>query len=107
MSRYIDIEPYEKDGWYLQKTYYSTYGAGIKTTPLISIPTAEADPFKAFAEWVASEVCNEGFEEMWTLGAFAEVACRKLYALGIVQKFRDEWVYVDKDELDEVDNETT
>ena len=41
MSRYIDIEPYEKDGWYLQKTYYGTYGAGVKTTPLISIPTAE------------------------------------------------------------------
>lgn len=40
MSRYIDIEPYEKDGWYLQKTYYSTYGAGVKTAPLISVPTA-------------------------------------------------------------------
>lgn len=48
MSRYIDIEPYEKEGWYLQKTYYCTYGAGVKTTPLISIPTAdiEAEPIK-------------------------------------------------------------
>lgn len=105
MSRYIDIEPYEKDGWYLQKNYYDTYGAGIKTTPLKSVPTAEVEPFKAFAYWVASEVCNEGFEDMWSLGAFAEVACRKLYALGIVQKFRDEWVYVDKDELDGGENE--
>lgn len=69
------------------------------------MPTIEAEPFKAFAHWVASEVCNEGFEEMWTLGAFAEVACRKLYALGVVQKFRDEWVYVDKDELDGGEND--
>lgn len=70
-------------------------------------PTVEVEPFKAFACWVASEVCNEGFEEMWTLGAFAEVACRKLYALGIVQKFRDEWVYVDKDELESGENESS
>lgn len=71
-----------------------------------ALPTVEVEPFKAFACWVASEVCNEGFEEMWTLGAFAEVACRRLYALGIVQKFRDEWVYVDKDELDGGENGT-
>ena len=41
MSRYIDIEPYEKDGWYLQKRYHNSYGEVIKTTPLISVPTAE------------------------------------------------------------------
>ena len=46
MSRYIDIEPDEKDGWYLQKTYYSTYGAGVKTVPLMSVPTADAEPVK-------------------------------------------------------------
>lgn len=67
-------------------------------------PTIEAEPFKTFAHWVASEVCNTGFEDMWSLGAFAEVACRKLYALGVVQKFRDEWVYLDKDELDGGEN---
>jgi hypothetical protein len=71
---------------------------------VVSAQPIEAEPFKAFAHWVASEVCNEGFEDMWSLGAFAEVACRKLYALGIVQKFRDEWVYVDKDELDGGEN---
>ena len=42
MSRYIDIEPYEKDGWYLQKRYHNSYGEVIKTTPLVSVPTAEA-----------------------------------------------------------------
>ena len=41
MSRYIDIEPYEKDGWYLQKHYHNSYGEVIKTTPLVSVPTAE------------------------------------------------------------------
>jgi predicted RNA-binding Zn-ribbon protein involved in translation (DUF1610 family) len=41
MSRYIDIEPYEKDGWYLQKTYHNEYCEVVKTTPLISVPTAE------------------------------------------------------------------
>lgn len=51
MSRYIDIEPYEKDGWYLQKTYYDTYGAGVKTTPLISVPTAEAEPVR-HGRWI-------------------------------------------------------
>ena len=70
-----------------------------------STPTIEAEPFKTFAQWVASEVCNTGFEDMWSLGAFAEVACRKLYALGVVQKFRDEWVYLDKDELDGGEND--
>ena len=44
MSRYIDIEPYEKDGWYMQKNYYNTYDAGIKIMSLISIPTAEVEP---------------------------------------------------------------
>lgn len=43
MSRYIDIEPYEKDGWYLQKRYHNSYGEAIKTTPLVSVPTADAE----------------------------------------------------------------
>lgn len=41
MSRYIDIEPYEKDGWYLQKRYHNEHCEVVKTTPLISVPTAE------------------------------------------------------------------
>ena len=41
MSRYIDIEPYEKDGWYLQKYYHNEYCEVVKTTPLISVPTAD------------------------------------------------------------------
>ena len=51
MSRYIDIEPYEKDGWYLQKRYRNSYGEVIKTTPLISVPTADAEPVK-HGHWI-------------------------------------------------------
>lgn len=41
MSRYIDIEPYEKDGWYLQRQYRNSYGESIVTAPLALVPTAE------------------------------------------------------------------
>ena len=54
MSRYIDIEPYEKDGWYLQKTYYNDYSAGIKTIPLVSVLTVEVEPVK-HGRWVQSD----------------------------------------------------
>jgi len=48
--------------------------------------------YKAFCEWVASEIIDE---ELWELnhGAFAEIACRKLNKLGIVKKEGDMWVY--------------
>lgn len=46
MSRYVDIEPYEKDGWYLQRRYRNSYSESIVTAPLISIPTAEARSVK-------------------------------------------------------------
>ena len=48
-----------------------------------------------FIRWVASEVCQEDFEDMWTLGAFAEVACRKLYKLGYVDKTDECWVLIE------------
>ena len=37
-----------------------------------------------FAHWVASEVCQDDFED--NAGAFAELCCRKLHFLGIVEK---------------------
>ena len=54
MSRYIDIEPYEKDGWYLQKRYHNSYGEVIKTTPLVSVPTAEVEPVK-HGRWIRED----------------------------------------------------
>ena len=46
---------------------------------------------RRFADWVASEVCQEDFED--NSGAFAELACRKLYFLGLLKKDGDLWVY--------------
>jgi len=45
-----------------------------------------------FCKWVASEVTNE---ELWKVNSesFAEIACRKLNKLGIVDKQGDSWVY--------------
>lgn len=39
--RLIDIEPYEKDGWILQKTEEGHDCTVIKRTPLCCIPTAK------------------------------------------------------------------
>lgn len=44
-----------------------------------------------FAKWVASEVCQEDFEE--NAGVFAEVCCRKLHYLGIVKKDDENWIF--------------
>ena len=51
-----------------------------------------------FAKWVASEVCQEDFEA--SAGAFAEIACRKLFYLGNVKKDGENWIY-DGEEEDE------
>lgn len=45
----------------------------------------------SFADWVAKEVCRDDFEE--NAGAFAEIACRKLHNLGIVEKTEELWCY--------------
>lgn len=53
-----------------------------------------------FAHFVAKEVCRDNFEE--DAGFFAEVACRKLNKLGIIQTDdENNWVYefdVEEDE---------
>ena len=48
-----------------------------------------------FCEWVANEVLKE---ELWEVNSdsFAEIACRKLYKLGIIEKQGDSWVYKEK-----------
>lgn len=45
-----------------------------------------------FAKWVAVEVIDE---ELWTFNylAFAEIACRKLVQLGIMQESDGEYTY--------------
>lgn len=56
------------------------------------VPKEEYEKMKAFCEWVASGVTNE---ESWEVNSdsFAEIACRKLHKLGIVDKQGNEWVY--------------
>lgn len=43
-----------------------------------------------FAKWVASEVCDDNFEDF--PGAFAEIACRKLHKLGIIKTDGENWI---------------
>lgn len=45
--------------------------------------------YKAFAEWVASEIFTEEWE--YNKDAFAEIACRKLNKLGIVASEGNVW----------------
>ena len=46
---------------------------------------------RKFAEWVAKEVTSENFE--YNAGGFAEIACRKLFYLGIVTTDGENWQY--------------
>lgn len=45
----------------------------------------------AFANWVASEIMNDDFEE--DADVFVEIACRKLFKLGIIKVEDGKWVY--------------
>ena len=61
-----------------------------------SVPTDKQ--LLEFAHWVAKFVCvsDEDWEDEYCGNAwiFPELACRKLYKLGIIQKNEeDEWVY--------------
>lgn len=63
----------------------------------VTIEAAEKmAPLIDFADWVASEVCQEDFED--NAGVFAEVACRKLHKLGIVKADDENWVYGEADD---------
>lgn len=62
--------------------------------------TIREDQLEEFARWVAAEIIDE---EMWALNylSFAEIACRKLTKLGIMQESDGEYLYAeDKDEPD-------
>lgn len=60
---------------------------------------AENEPYsgdlEAFAEWVAKQVCREDFDED---GTFAEMACRKLWKLGLVRMNGENWEYGEVEE---------
>lgn len=51
-----------------------------------------SEDLEKFAEWVAKEVCRDYFDED---GTFAEMACRKLWRLGIVKMDGENWIYTE------------
>ena len=65
-----------------------------------AIKALEAEPYIEFCEWVADTVLYEDFEDKWTLGSFAEVACRKLHKFGFIRKDGEYWT------KGEVENDT-
>ena len=54
----------------------------IDNAPTVE-PERTQDKWEEFARWVAKEVLDNYFEE--SSGAFAEIACRKLVKLGLVE----------------------
>ena len=67
---------------------------------IFALKAEKTEPYIEFCEWVADTVLYEDFEDKWTLGAFAEVACRKLHKIGLVRKDGEYWT------MDEVKNGT-
>lgn len=51
-----------------------------------------------FCDWVANWVCRDDFAE--DADWFAELACRKLYSLGLVEKTEEDWKRSEEDETD-------
>ena len=56
--------------------------SAIDNAPTVE-PERTQDKWEEFARWVAKEVLDNYFEE--SSGAFAEIACRKLVKLGLVE----------------------
>lgn len=61
--------------------------------PLSFIEDVERNlQYLKFAYFVAEEICRDSFED--EAGAFAEIACRKLNKLGVIQTDKEgNWVY--------------
>lgn len=67
----------------------------INSIPPVNPQEPKTD-YKAFAEWVATEI----FDDMWEYNkdAFAEIACRKLAKLGIVRENGNQWELIESQE---------
>lgn len=82
----------------LRANYPDKCYESLRSAVDIAIGALKAEPYIEFCEWVADTILYEDFEDKWTLGAFAEVACRKLHQLGFVRKDGEYWT------RDEVEN---
>lgn len=69
----------------------------IRALPPVTPQEPKAD-YKAFARWVADEI----FSDKWELNkdAFAEIACRRLAELGMVEESGDRWVLMESEVQD-------
>lgn len=47
--------------------------------------------YKEFAEWIAQEIFDANWD--FNYAAIAELACRKLYKLGVIGKDGENWTY--------------
>ena len=61
--------------------------------------TPTKEDYVEFAKFVAREIFDPDFENGGQY-AFAEVACRKLYKLGIVTKVDSNWVFIDEEDAE-------
>lgn len=70
---------------YAAPRHYETLDVAIETM-------RKYQQLEDFAKWVATEVIDE---ELWTYNhlSFAEIACRKLVQLGIMQESDGEYSY--------------
>lgn len=95
MKLIIDIpeEDYEfikgYDDVTLSKINQDLYKSVSNGIPLNDKTSGET--FVEFAEFVAEEIFSEEWE--FNKDSFSEIACRKLYKLGVIDKNDDEWVY--------------
>lgn len=60
---------------------------------------SQVKALQEFALWVTDWIFKDDFEE--SAGAFAELACRRLYKLGYVFKEGENWLSVDYKEIGE------
>ena len=80
----------------LRSFHNGSYGRSINK----AIEALEQEPkMEQFAKWVAREIFDDNWE--YNKSAFAEIACRKLEKLGIVQAKGDEWELIEPQESEE------
>jgi len=70
---------------------YLTFDCTVQVQDNVEELLKERKELRDFVIWVADEIFDEYFED--NAGAFSEIACRKLYKLGIVKRDKEIWIY--------------
>ena len=82
-------------------TWYNGIGKDMEESFMVAVETMQKyQQLEDFARWVASEVIAE---DMWqyNYSAFAEIACRKLVKLGIMQESNGKYLYEEVEDGDD------